>query len=218
MNEKLYHDLDQACLKTIVALLHQLPLQPLEPAQEGQLSQVKSRIFYKYFTFFLKLLNRCKNIEVKFTLRKMDMDHLALTFLYRQTRAIVDSKSANGIKPNRVSLCKVDALYVSQPSYYRTNINACIKTIENPKDLEPLKNYTILAMSNLLSANVDAGLKYSLTMGYHEDTRTRAAFMQVLTNILKQGTEFDTLAEDFEEERNERLVKVSETKDGRSDS
>lgn len=63
-------------------------------------------------------------------------------------------------------------------------------------------------MSNLLSANVDAGLKYSLTMGYHEDTRTRAAFMQVLTNILKQGTEFDTLAEDFEEERNERLVKM----------
>ncbi|KAI9283473.1 hypothetical protein BC943DRAFT_100701 [Umbelopsis sp. AD052] len=153
MNEKLYHDLDQACLKTIVALLHQLPLQPLEPAQEGQLGQVKSRIFYKYFTFFLKLLNRCKNIE-----------------------------TVNGMKPNR--------------------------TIENPKDLEPLKNYTILAMSNLLSANVDAGLKYSLTMGYHEDTRTRAAFMQVLTNILKQGTEFDTLAEDFEEERNERLVRM----------
>jgi len=71
-----------------------------------------------------------------------------------------------------------------------------------------LKNSTILAMSNLLSANVDAGLKYSLSMGYHEDTRTRAAFMQVLTNILKQGTEFDTLAEDFEEERNERLVKM----------
>lgn len=70
MNEKLYHDLDQACLKTIVALLHQLPLQPLEPAQEGQLAQVKSRIFYKYFTFFLKLLNRCKNIEVKVSFRE----------------------------------------------------------------------------------------------------------------------------------------------------
>ncbi|GAB5590022.1 Ras GTPase activating protein ira2 [Umbelopsis nana] len=161
MNEKLYHDLDQACLKTIVALLHQLPLQPLEPVQEGQLGQVKSRIFYKYFTFFLKLLHRCKKVE---------------------TRAGVDPKSPNGMKATRA--------------------------IENPKDLEPLKNSTILAMSNLLSANVDAGLKYSLTMGYHEDTRTRAAFMQVLTNILKQGTEFDTLAEDFEEERNERLVKM----------
>lgn len=161
MNDKLFHDLDQACLKTIVSLLHQLPLQPLEPVQEGQLGQAKSRMFYKYFTFFLKLLNRCKNIE---------------------TRAVVDSKVVNAVKPNRA--------------------------IENPKDLEPLKNSTILAMSNLLSANVDAGLKYSLTMGYHEDTRTRAAFMQVLTNILKQGTEFDTLAEDFEEERNERLVKM----------
>jgi hypothetical protein len=64
LNEKLFHDLDQSCLKTIVSLLHQLPLQPFEPVQEGQLAQVKSRIFYKYFTFFMKLLNRCKNIEV----------------------------------------------------------------------------------------------------------------------------------------------------------
>jgi hypothetical protein len=107
------------------------------------------------------------------------------------------------MKPNRVSYPTADE-DVDELLF----IQCLMQAIENPKDLDPLKNSTILAMSNLLSANVDAGLKYSLTMGYHEDTRTRAAFMQVLTNILKQGTEFDTLAEDFEEERNERLVKV----------
>lgn len=64
-------------------------------------------------------------------------------------------------------------------------------------------------MSNLLSANVDAGLKYSLSMGYHEDTRTRTAFMQVLTNILNQGTEFETLAETALTDRYEKLVDVS---------
>ena len=32
-------------------------------------------------------------------------------------------------------------------------------------------------------------------LGYHKDLQTRAAFMEVLTKILQQGTEFDTLAE-----------------------
>lgn len=80
---------------------------------------------------------------------------------------------------------------------------------ESATTLAPLKNHTILAMSNLLSANVDAGLKYSLSMGYHEDTRTRTAFMQVLTNILNQGTEFETLAETVMTDRYEKLVDVS---------
>src|ERR1700730_15616324 len=84
-----------------------------------------------------------------------------------------------------------------------------IQTKGPTKDLGSLKDYTILAMSNLLSANVDAGLKYSLSMGYHEDTRTRTAFMQVLTNILNQGTEFETLAETALTDRYEKLVDVS---------
>ncbi len=32
-------------------------------------------------------------------------------------------------------------------------------------------------------------------LGYHHDPQTRAAFMEVLTKILQQGTEFETLAE-----------------------
>jgi hypothetical protein len=71
-----------------------------------------------------------------------------------------------------------------------------------------LKDYTILALSNLLSANVDSGLKYSLSMGYHEDTKTKTAFMQVLTNILNQGTEFEGLAENAMNDRFDKLVEV----------
>ncbi|KAI9323567.1 hypothetical protein BX666DRAFT_2016762 [Dichotomocladium elegans] len=140
--EKLQGDLDLACLKSIEVLLRQLPLQSPDPVQEGDSVETKSRIFYKYFTFFLKLLNRCRNSENK------DTDTV----------------------------------------------------------LAPLKHYAILAMSNLLSANVDSGLKHSLSMGYHEDTRTRTAFMQVLTNILDQGTEFETLAETVMTDRYEKLV------------
>ncbi len=75
--------------------------------------------------------------------------------------------------------------------------------------MAPLKNYTILALSNLLSANVDAGLKFSFSMGYHEDTSTRTAFMEVLSNILTQGTEFETLSETVMTDRYERLIDVS---------
>lgn len=62
--EKLQDDLDLACLKTIELLLQQLPLQSSEPVHEADSTQVKSRIFYRYFTFFLKLLNRCRISEV----------------------------------------------------------------------------------------------------------------------------------------------------------
>ncbi|KAI8647143.1 hypothetical protein BD408DRAFT_358792 [Parasitella parasitica] len=151
--DKLQNDLDIACLRTIVALLHHLPLQPSEPVVESDALAIKSRIFYKYFTYFFKLLNRCRVSEI---------EHL-------QTR--------------------------SYDSQFRTG-----------SELAPLKNYTILALSNLLSANVDAGLKYSFSMGYHEDTRTRSAFMEVLTNILNQGTEFETLAETVMTDRYEKLI------------
>ncbi|KAI9020828.1 hypothetical protein CLU79DRAFT_835831, partial [Phycomyces nitens] len=157
--EKLHRDLDLACLKTIVNLLHQLPLQPSEPVHETGASQVKSRMFYKYFTFFLKLLNRCRISEIQ--------------------------------SDSRLTLRTADSLH---------------SKANNVTYLAPLKEYTILAMSNLLSANVDAGLKYSLSMGYHEDTRMRTAFMQVLTNILNQGTEFETLAETVMTDRYEKII------------
>ena len=45
-------------------------------------------------------------------------------------------------------------------------------------------------------------------MGYHKDPQTRAAFMEVLTKILQQGTEFETLAETALADRFERLVEL----------
>ncbi|KAI8975307.1 hypothetical protein BDF20DRAFT_914255 [Mycotypha africana] len=166
-SEKLHRELDLACLDTIVALLHQLPLQPPDQLHEADSTSIKSRIFFKYFTFFLKLLNRCKDSE----------SENETTSAYR-TRPYPDNASSSSGK-NKENM-----------STY----------------LAPLKESTILAMSNLLSANVDAGLKYSLSMGYHDDSQMRTAFMKVLTNILNQGTEFETLAETVITDRYEKLV------------
>lgn len=71
-----------------------------------------------------------------------------------------------------------------------------------------LRNATIQAMSNLLSANIDSGLMHSIGLGYHKDLQTRAAFMEVLTKILQQGTEFDTLAENVLADRYDQLVQL----------
>lgn len=48
----------------------------------------------------------------------------------------------------------------------------------------------------------------SVGLGYHKDLQTRATFMEVLTKILQQGTEFDTLAETVLADRFERLVEL----------
>src|SRR5438105_8104007 len=63
-NERLQRDLDQACLKTIVSLLAQLPLQPPDGIREADLGKGKASMFFRYFTFFIKLLNRCRVLEV----------------------------------------------------------------------------------------------------------------------------------------------------------
>src|SRR5271163_2269267 len=49
---------------------------------------------------------------------------------------------------------------------------------------------------------------FCIALGYHRDPQTRAAFMEVLTQILQQGTEFDTLAETVLADRFERLVEL----------
>ncbi|XP_046839575.1 neurofibromin-like isoform X2 [Xenia sp. Carnegie-2017] len=70
---------------------------------------------------------------------------------------------------------------------------------------------TVAAMSNLLSANIDAGLTHAIGLGYHRDLTTRAIFMEVLMKILNQGTEFDTLAETATRDRYEQLANLMAT-------
>lgn len=67
----------------------------------------------------------------------------------------------------------------------------------------------ITILSNLLSANIDVGLKHSLSIGYHENIEIRTAFVKVLYNILVQGTEFSTLSDKAVNEKYNALLQVS---------
>jgi neurofibromin 1 len=68
----------------------------------------------------------------------------------------------------------------------------------------------ISTLSNLLSANIDVGLKHSLSIGYHEDLDIRTAFVKVLCNILIQGAEFNNLSDAAVNEKYDELLEVSD--------
>jgi neurofibromin 1 len=67
----------------------------------------------------------------------------------------------------------------------------------------------ITILSNLLSANIDVGLKHSLNIGYHDNVEIRTAFVKVLYNILIQGTEFNNLSDAAVSEKYDGLLDVS---------
>ncbi|KAG5936007.1 hypothetical protein E4U59_005250 [Claviceps monticola] len=73
------------------------------------------------------------------------------------------------------------------------------KTISNA-------DLVIKILSNLLSANIDVGLKHSLNIGYHENAEIRAAFVRVLCNTLTKGTEFNSLTDSAVNEKYTQLL------------
>ena len=76
-------------------------------------------------------------------------------------------------------------------------------------DSVPTTELAITALSNLLSANIDIGLKNSLSLGYHEDLGIRIAFVRVLCNVLRQGTELNNLSDAAISEKYDELLEVS---------
>jgi neurofibromin 1 len=76
------------------------------------------------------------------------------------------------------------------------------------EELVPISELAIGALSNLLSANIDVGLKHSLAIGYHEDLDIRTAFVKVLCSILIQGTEFNNLSDTAVNKKYNELLEV----------
>jgi len=149
-----------------------------EESDRGDLMEAKSQLFLKYFTLFMNLLNDC---GVDGAAAGEDKELVAMG---RATR---------------------NAAVVSMPG---GSTGAVLAARDSTNKNSSLRNATIQAMSNLLSANIDSGLMHSIGLGYNKDLQTRAAFMEVLTKILQQGTEFDTLAENVLADRYDQLVKL----------
>ncbi|KAI8384889.1 uncharacterized protein BYT42DRAFT_563965 [Radiomyces spectabilis] len=75
-------------------------------------------------------------------------------------------------------------------------------------DLNALRKYTILALSNLLSANIDNGLSYVFSACYHSDTSIRVAFVTILTSMIRQGVLSQTSSHLVNTDRFAKLVDI----------
>ena len=172
-------DLDEACMHAVAALLQGLPLQS-EESDRGDLMEAKSQLFLKYFTLFMNLLNDCS-----------EGGGGGVGGAVGGTQDGIDGKDGPSTSMVVGGIMSSRTKHASQAASSNS-----------------LRNATIQAMSNLLSANIDSGLMHSIGLGYHKDLQTRAAFMEVLTKILQQGTEFDTLAENVLADRFDQLVQL----------
>ncbi|RFU78283.1 neurofibromin 1, partial [Trichoderma arundinaceum] len=87
-----------------------------------------------------------------------------------------------------------------------------LSTTPNARD-EVISNsdLAITILSNLLSANIDVGLKHSINIGYHDNVEIRTAFVKVLFNILVQGTEFSNLTDSAVSKKYEELLELLTT-------
>lgn len=74
------------------------------------------------------------------------------------------------------------------------------------RDLVPLKQSAILALSNLLASNIATGLHHSLPLAYQDDLQLRTAFMQMMTNVLNQGAAFEDLERLSASQRQSKLI------------
>ena len=194
LTSTLNRDLDQASMEATAALLAGLPLQP-EENDKGDIMEAKSQLFLKYFTLFMNLLNDCSE----------DSQAAGNGIDGGVSGGSGGGGGGGGVGGNvggGGSSSQLMPVAVESHHYSMTHRNAQ----QNAKTLQALRNSTIVAMSNLLNANIESGLMRSIALGYHRDAQTRAAFMEVLTQILQQGTEFDTLAETVLADRFERLV------------
>jgi len=100
--------------------------------------------------------------------------------------------------------------FLSLLNYETTEIGRNEVRLVSPGSEDSMKtpDLAITALSNLLSANIDVGLKHSLGIGYHEDIDIRTAFVKVLCNILIQGTEFNNLSDAAVNEKYDELLQV----------
>jgi neurofibromin 1 len=191
--DRLQRDLDVICLKTISTLLDRLPLLLADDALllDDKVEWAKSRQFSLYFNYFIKVLNRTRAIEDAAGDRVK-----ASAVLEPQLKAVTSNlTSATASSSSTLPIA-------TSSKHSREQLQQTVR------ELAPLKDSAILALSNLLASNIDSGLQHSLPLAYQPDDQLRAAFMQIMTNVLNQGTAFDDLERLSAAQKQSKLVEL----------
>ncbi|KAJ3346803.1 Ras GTPase activating protein ira2 [Entophlyctis luteolus] len=182
---KLIRDLDLASMRALVAILDGLPIQlTAETVESLKASLTNDEEFDPFEGSYNELKGHLFCDSLTFFLKVLD-------------------------KCRVVEALETKILSANPMGEYNEQLLASKETLAH---IFPLKDLTIRAISNLLAANIDIGLKFSLSMAYHEDSKTRTSFMLVLTNILESvgKFEFNGLGEEMHvmQLRYQRLIEI----------
>ncbi|KAG9100039.1 Ras GTPase activating protein ira2, partial [Ceratobasidium sp. 370] len=133
-------EVNAACLKSVVLLLDRFQLSALENGSEDDALNVRSRLFYRYFQFFVRVVKQCS-----------------------------EKSPASDDRTQRVAFGLA-------------------------KDVPLYRQLTVQGLSLLLDANMDVGLKYCLSMAYHDDPHVRTVFIHVFSQVLGADPQEDEAA------------------------
>ncbi|KAJ2532770.1 Ras GTPase activating protein ira2, partial [Coemansia sp. RSA 1933] len=196
---KMLIDLTVSTMRVLIQVLDKLPVKPMSnagPAPASQPSDVRSlrsRAYRRYFDFFVRFMSQCRMVEIQ-EFSSMTSAHATSTAaaVASNTNVAVAAAAATRSRSNRsesfaTSNSDVGVGRDIARNIYSTGVSGSVPPMptaygtqrfnrELSQNAELLLNIAIKALTNMLAANLEIGLQYSLTIIYHEDTKLRALF------------------------------------------
>ncbi|KAJ1821439.1 Ras GTPase activating protein ira2 [Coemansia sp. RSA 2598] len=233
---KLLIDLTTSTMRVLIQVLDKLPVKPMSlPAQANanQPTDVRSqraRAYRRYFDFFVRFMSQCRMIEIQefSTMTSVHATHSAAAAALGPAAAANGATATSRGRANRsesfvasttdVGVGRDIARNIYSASGVGGSLAASAATAsqlgpnrfnrELSQSAELLLNISIKGLTNMLAANLEIGLQYSLSIIYHEDTKLRALFTDMFTTILNQGIDIDSLAGDTPDHWKAQLVEA----------
>ncbi|KAJ2388253.1 Ras GTPase activating protein ira2, partial [Coemansia sp. RSA 2603] len=235
---KLLIDLTTSTMRVLIQVLDKLPVKPMTtPAQANANQPVdvrsqRGRAYRRYFDFFVRFMSQCRMIEIQ-EFSTMTSVHATQSAAVAALGPVPNGASATSrARPARSDSFVASSTDVVVGRDIARNIYsagtggtgaaaAAVAALTSASQLGPnrfnrelsqnaelLLNISIKGLTNMLAANLEIGLQYSLSSIYHEDTKLRALFTDMFTTILNQGIDIDSLNGNTPEHWKARLVEA----------
>ncbi|KAJ1893414.1 Ras GTPase activating protein ira2, partial [Kickxella alabastrina] len=230
---KLLIDLTTSTMRVLIQILDKLPVKPMSApnqtnaAQPTDVRSQRSRAYRRYFDFFVRFMSQCRMIEIQ------EFSTMTTVHATQSAATAVLNSTANNPANSRGRTNRSESFVASTSdvgvgrdiarNIYSTNTAplGAGSGVNNASQLGPnrfnrelsqnaelLLNIAIKSLTNMLAANLEIGLQYSLSIIYHEDTKLRALFTDMFTTILNQGIDIDSLGGDTADHWKARLVEA----------
>ncbi|KAJ2855048.1 Ras GTPase activating protein ira2 [Coemansia erecta] len=232
---KLLIDLTTSTMRVLIQILDKLPVKPMSTPNQVNANQPtdvrsqRARAYRRYFDFFVRFMSQCRMIEIQefSTMTSVHATHSAAAAALGPAAANGATATSRG-RTNRsesfvasttdVGVGRDIARNIYSSSGVGGSLAASANTAsqlgpnrfnrELSQSAELLLNISIKSLTNMLAANLEIGLQYSLSIIYHEDTKLRALFTDMFTTILNQGIDIDSLAGDTPDHWKAQLVEA----------